>query len=145
MYIDKIEDIPAEALAVLKKKFSNSDIDFESMEEICELIREASYDYKESTDSCYITCTYFLKIEDWKFEIDGNSYRKDQSVCDEELDDGFTLTSIEQEKKNKLSKQKADRAKSDESWRALLSSIKDNATPEEIFNTLKEYKFPKIW
>ncbi len=143
MYIEKIEDMPAEALAVIKKKYPEDE--FETVEDICYLIREANNGYDETTDSCYITCTYHMTIDDWRFEVDGNSYRKDQSVCDEELEDGFTLISIEQQKKDYQSKQKADKAKSDESWRALLDSISNEMSPENVFNMLKDYKFPNKW
>jgi hypothetical protein len=144
MYIEHIEDLPAEALAVLKANFSE-ETDFESVDGICELIRECNDDYDETTDSCYITCTYHMTIGGWRFEVDGNSYRKDQSVCDEELDDGFAVISLEQQKKDKISKKKAERAKSDEKWRTLVSSVEGTMEPEDVFNMLKDYKFPKKW
>lgn len=145
MYIEKIEDLPAEALAVLKKNFSEEHTDFESVESICELIREAYQDYTESADSCYITCTYYRIIDGWRFEVDGNSYRKDQCICDEELEDGFTVISLEEENKKEILKKNAERAKSDENWRTLVSSIENLSKPEDVFNMLRDYKFPKKW
>lgn len=144
IYIERLEDVPAEALEALKKEWEMNE-DFEDFDELLEGIREGYEDYEESADSCYITKTYYLTVGDWKFEIEGSSYRKDQCICDEQLDDGFTLTSLKKLKEENKSKNKSERAKSDKQWRNLLSKFPGTMEPEDAFNLLREYKFPNKW
>jgi hypothetical protein len=142
MYIELIEDMPKEALAAIQEEW---DAPAETVEDIIEGIRDA-WNYEETTDSCYITRSYSVTIGDeWRLEVDGNSYRKDMSVCEEEMDDGFTLTDLAKERKSKERAKNAKRAKSDENWRKLFSSIDGSVTPEKAFEMMKDYKFPTKW
>jgi hypothetical protein len=150
MYIKKIEDIPNEALEILKKNFgdkTNYDgeyTDFEDMNSICELVREAYDDSSESVSSDYITKTYVLEVDGWRFEVDGNSYRKDQCICDEKLDNGILVINIAEEKNKKLLEKNSKKSESDKKWLNLLESLK-SSNIETVYNILKNYKFPKEW
>jgi len=151
MYIDKIEDIPSDVMVVLKKVFAEYFQEEEgegeemTIEEVVECLRESYDDYDETTGSCYITCTYHTTIDGFRFEVDGSSYRKDQSVCDEEMGDGFSVVSLDEEKKKKEKAKNAKRAKSDENWREFFVKIDGYITPEKAFELLKDYKFPTKW
>jgi hypothetical protein len=147
MYIENFEDIPKDAMAVINKEWGEycEGGEVTTMEEVLESIREGYEDYEESTSSDYITCTYYTERDGWRFEVDGNSYRKDQCVCDQEMDDGFTLINLNAQKKAKEKAKNAKRAKSDEDWRTLFSSVEESITPEAAFELLKDYKFPTKW
>ena len=141
MYIELIEEVPAAALKAIREEW---DQEVETVEDIISGIQEG-WDYEETTSSDYITRTFSTTIGNWQLEVDGNSYRKDQSVCDEEMDEGFTLTNLEDERKATKKAKNAKRATSDENWRALFSSIDESVTPEKAFDMLKDYKFPTKW
>lgn len=72
--------------------------DFELM--TGEIIRECS-SYEKDIDSCNINWTYTWKIGT-QFEIvfEGSQYLKDQCICDEEYEDGFTIIDVEKEIEN---------------------------------------------
>ena len=110
--------------------------------EISELVADLREwgDGTEEVDSCYITETYQMITNDGKFcfEVVGRSYRKDHSVCDEEMDDEVTVTDLETLKAEKDVK-KAEAANADkEKWDKWFVG-KDFYTVQK---SLRETKFP---
>jgi len=102
-------------------------------------VRESAYDHEDDVDSCYITCNYNLKIDNFKFEVVGQSYRKDMSVCEEKMGDEITVTDLTAKKLIKQVTDAAQKIKNLEDWRAFI----DNAKPGEIYELLQHIKFPK--
>lgn len=47
--------------------------------------------YEESVDSSYVYCDYECEILGNTYFVLGSSYRKDQSICDEQLDDEIRI------------------------------------------------------
>jgi len=94
----------------------------------------------ESVDSCYITETYEMITDDGKFcfEVVGTRYRKDQSICDEEMEDHVTITDLEilkaEKAEAKAKTQNADREKWDKWFR--------HKDIHDIKAYLRETKFP---
>jgi hypothetical protein len=117
------------------------DVDINDFDEIKELIQEAGNN-KETTDSCYIYDEWIIKLELFSFSITGSSYRKDQSICDIELDEPIYVENLEELKLSKeekrIKKQKNQREKSNSQWENVVT----NKTRDEIIIELKNYKFP---
>ena len=48
-------------------------------------------DYSEEVDSSYVYCDYTSEILGNIYHVRGSSYRKDQSICDEELGEEISI------------------------------------------------------
>lgn len=105
---------------------------------------ELSYN-DEDYDSDYITNVYSLELNDFLFEVFGQSYIKDRTICDEELVYELFITNLKEKKEyekvqkqikklNKEKKQKEDSIKWDNFF--------ENKTKDELLTELKQYKFP---
>jgi hypothetical protein len=55
-----------------------------------ECIKDAG-DYSEKVDSSYVHCDYTSEILGNTYHVRGSSYRKDQSICDEELGEEISI------------------------------------------------------
>jgi hypothetical protein len=97
-------------------------------------------DGTEEVDSCYITETYQLITEDGKFcfEVVGRSYRKDQSVCDEEMDDTVTVTDLEMFEAEKKAKKEEAKNKDKSNWETWFKG----KSVEQLQEVLLTFKFP---
>jgi hypothetical protein len=107
------------------------------METLIAYIKDSGYS-EETTDSNYIYNEYIITTPEFKFAVTGSSYRKDQSVCDEEMDGKVYITDLVAQKAAKA-EEKAKKAVLDElKWKELF----DAHTKEELFDLLKASKFP---
>ena len=92
--ISKFEDIPTEVMNLIISELQNNDMtikDFNEFEDLIEYISEVAYP-EESIDSCYITKTYEISLNDeFSLEVEGSSYRKDGGVCEQEMNDYITV------------------------------------------------------
>lgn len=97
-------------------------------------------DGTEEVDSCYITETYQMITDDKKFcfEVVGRSYRKDQSVCDEEMDDEVTVTDLEMLKVEKAAKKETEKNKDLSNWEKWF----EGKSVEQLQEVLLTFKFP---
>lgn len=150
--IEAIEDLVnrPDLLKPLMETLEISQEDFDEMdtlEQIIDLICEYG-DYDEEVDSCYITRDYTCESEDGKFEYEcsGSSYRKDQCVCDEQMDyECFLIIDNEAKKMAKKAKKapKKEKAKSesDKKWDEFFSNFL-NCGKDDMVSELKKYKFP---
>ena len=120
---------------------------YEPMSEIGDIIGliQDWGDYDESISSLYVNRTYSLHTDDGKFSIEayGSSYRKDQSVCDEKMEDEIVVIDNiareiqeEHEKLIKAEKKKADNTKK---WKDFVSNKTD---VEIIYDLMNNYTFP---
>jgi len=93
MYISDMNDIPANVMALIEKEFSKwKEPAPTTIKEMVDFICEAG-DFEEETDYCYIHRNYSCDIGDYIFQATGSSYRKDQCVCEEEMDyESITIT-----------------------------------------------------
>lgn len=97
-------------------------------------------DGTEEVDSCYITETYQMITDDGKFcfEVVGRSYRKDHSVCDEQMDDHVTVTDLEMVKAEKAAKKAEASQKDNVKWNEFF----EGKTLEQLKEALLVFKFP---
>jgi hypothetical protein len=112
----------------------------EDMDDLVSMIRECNHNSEEEVSSDYITKTYTMGSEDdnFEFQVVGNSYRKDQSVCDEELENELTVIDLVMKESEDAAK-KAAKANADrEKWEIFFKG-KDL---EELKAELITYKFP---
>jgi hypothetical protein len=65
-----------------------------TFEELQSSVRENDYDSVETTDGDYLHKTYTMNIGKYILELNGSRYMKDQSICDEELDDTITVKQL---------------------------------------------------
>lgn len=102
-------------------------------------------DYEESISSLYVDRTYSMETDDGKFSLEayGSSYRKDQSICDEKMEDEIVVIDnialeiqAEHEKLIKAEKKKAENTKK---WKDFVSNKTD---VEIIYDLMNNYTFP---
>lgn len=141
MYITKIKDIPKELLSL----FNNDNYGItktSTLEDIIDVIRDYYTDMNETVDDFYITKTYIMSINDWELTACSSLYLKDQSICDEEMEEGIEIISISEREKQKEQIKNKEKNTSDKEWKELLTSVID----EKIIKLLSdEYKFPTKW
>ncbi len=109
-------------------------------------------DYDETISSLYVDRTYSIETDDGKFSLEayGSSYRKDQSICDEKMEDEIAVIDNiareiqeEQEKAIKAEKKKAEHANK---WKSFIEEKQNsevfslNGILDELMNN---YEFPK--
>ena len=121
------------------KDYEWTDKPITEMSELIEALRESG-DGTEEVDSCYITETYQTITSDNKFcfEVIGQSYRKDQSLCEEEMLDDVYVTDLVMMKAEKTAKKEEAKNKDKVKWD---NWFKDK-TIKEIVSQLRETKFP---
>jgi hypothetical protein len=122
-----------------------TDRPMDSMEDLIGVLRDIG-DGEEQIDSCYITVNYESSTDDGKygFIVTGSSYRKDQSICDEEMGDDITIIDLERERiaeeEKKKAKKAQDLSKSVETWNNFF----DGKSLEDLKTELLKYKFPTL-
>jgi len=97
-------------------------------------------DGEETTDSCWIYETYSMYTDDDKFifEVIGKSYRKDHSVCEQEMEGTLTVIDIEMRVAEKRAK-KAELAQKDTiKWNEFF----EGKTLDQLKEALLVFKFP---
>ena len=107
-------------------------------------------DYEKEIDSCYITKTYQLDTDDGKFtlEVIGSFYLKDQSICDEQIEDEITVIDNEilkaQAEIEKAAKSEKKKVENSKKWQDFINeSQKIYVDADEILNELmNNYSFP---
>lgn len=111
------------------------------IEELVELLRESG-NSEESVDSCYIHNTYTTKTSDGKFMfvVTGSSYRKDQCVCDQEMDQDVTVTDLVLLQVEKEVKEAEASDRESKTWVSFF----EGKTFEDLKSELLKYKFPKL-
>ena len=109
------------------------------LSECIQTIRDCEDSSDETVDSDYIHNTYSLTTKNIKFEVVGSSYRKDHSVCDEEMQDYIVVIDLEAEKKEKAEKKAKEKAGAEAKWKDLF----DSKSKEELFEIIKNLPFPK--
>lgn len=144
---DYLQHIPKDALDELIAENNNQP--FKDLDEVIEFIREG-YDREKEIDSCYITYTYQLTTDNFKFEAIGQCYLKDSCICDEQMVDEVLITSFKEERALQLAEQRQKqldkifaKEQSDAKWVELFNQIKNsNGTMDDLLVELKKYKFP---
>jgi len=136
-----LENRPEVWKILMEYLYASTDEEEEYLDEITslvEVIREAHVNSKETVDSCYITETYITEeIDGFVFEVVGSSYRKDQSVCDEELEESFTVIDVKAEKKAKKEKKANQEIENISNWKKFI----EDSSIEELLQKLKKVKF----
>lgn len=122
-----------------KRESFYTDQPISKMSELIGDLREWS-DSTEEVDSCYITETYEMMTADGKFcfEVIGTKYRKDQSICDEEMQDHVTVTDLEMLKAEKAEAKAKTQSADREKWDKWFMG-------KDIYDIkvyLRETKFP---
>ena len=137
-----VDQLPKEALDILIKwnqEYEPEKTEFETIDDIIEIIKEAG-NHEDEKDYCYINNTYSLVIQNWRFECYSQNYLKDHCICDEEMLDEITLFDLEAEKEIKAIDKENKKIQNISSWTELFK----DKTKEELFNILKNSKFPKL-
>ncbi len=102
-------------------------------------------DYDETISSLYVDRTYSMETEDGKFSLEayGSSYRKDQSICDEKMEDEIVvidnIAREIQEEHEKLIKAEKKKAENTKKWKDFVS---DKTDVEIIYDLMNNYTFP---
>ncbi len=141
--IQEFKDQAPEAWKALQDFFEGDDqVDWKTIQGLADYIRCCDQEMNdEEVDSCYITQEYGITTDDetFRFSVTGSSYRKDQSVCDEEIDPSITVTDLtELEKEKTLKKDK----KAQENIQQWADFFKDKSF-EEVKEELSKKQFPK--
>lgn len=110
----------------------------EEIEDLIEMIREGGNN-TESTDRNYIYNDYEIQVEGFNFSVSGSSYRKDQSICDEEMDDTVTVVDVNMFKEEKRKNEEQHKNENIQSWNAWF----ENKSIEQMKEYLLTTKFPK--
>lgn len=137
----KLEELKASPYYEVLTKYFEEDENY-SMDDflsIIEAIRDCYDNSEESVDSDYIHNDYELTIENIKFCVTGSSYRKDHSVCDEQMGESISVTDLELEKKEKAEKKAKEKGASESKWKELF----DSKSKEELFEIIKNLPYPK--
>lgn len=132
------------AWEALRKYFEEDEsISWDNIQGLAQDIRSADDEFNDETvDSCYISQEYAFTTDDGKFRfsVTGSSYRKDQSVCEEEIDPTITVTDLEMQKEEKQQKKKEKVVESENQWKEFF---KGKALEEILKDLQTNYKFPK--
>ena len=122
------------------KTSKSTTIPITELSQLVDDICESNDDREESVDSNYITHTYSMTTDDDKFtfEVVGNSYRKDQSVCDEVMEDSLVVIDIDMQILEKAEKAALKVLADVEKWKLFFGE----KTLSEIKSELLGYKFP---
>ena len=110
----------------------------EDMTDMTEFLREISDGGKESVSSDYITTTYTVSGKGFDIKVVGEAYRKDHSICDEELREEITVVDLKMQKEEKMLKKKQDETSVSLRWDEFF----DGKTLAQLKTELKKYKFP---
>ena len=66
----------------------------ESLADVAVLIRDLSIDVKTKKDDGYLVTTYKYTCGEFQFKSKGRAYIKDQSICDEEMDESLEIKKL---------------------------------------------------
>lgn len=72
----------------------DDDIPIESLADVAILIRDLSIDIKTKKDGDYLVTTYKYTCGGFQFKTKGRAYIKDQSICDEEMDESIEIEKL---------------------------------------------------
>ena len=150
LYVDTIEQFQKEApeayallaAAMGANKYYKDDAD--DLEMVVEFVKDYCNRSEETIDSCDITNTYYKIIEGYRFEVFGTSYRKDQSVCDQEMDQSIEIHDIEAEKAVIVEADNSNRLYNRNHWSDFLTM--DLLLPENrelLLNKLEKVEYVK--
>lgn len=70
------------------------DIPIESLADVGLLIRDLSIDMKTKKEDSYLVTTYKYTCGGFQFKSKGRAYIKDQSICDEEMDESLEVEKL---------------------------------------------------
>lgn len=70
------------------------DVPIESLADVAILIRDLSIDMKTKKDDGYLVTTYKYTCGGFQFKSKGRAYIKDQSICDEEMDEALEIEKL---------------------------------------------------
>jgi len=70
------------------------DIPIESLADVAVLIRDLSIDVKTKKDGLFLVSTYKYTCGGFQFKSKGRAYIKDQSICDEEMDESLEIEKL---------------------------------------------------
>lgn len=70
------------------------DIPIESLADVAILIRDLSIDVKTKKDGDFLVTTYKYTCGGFVFKSKGSAYIKDQSICDEEMEESLTVDKL---------------------------------------------------
>jgi hypothetical protein len=148
--VSKIEDIPQDAFDALMKDAEKYECTFEDIDDLQEYIKEGG-DYNEEIDSSHVNNNYFMEVNGFLFECYGSQYRKDQLICDEDMDGSVYITDVvkQKEAEKKAKADKANKAKTEafKKWDNFFDEINsdlglDTETTEKLKSIMSGYKFP---
>lgn len=133
------QEVKNDVEAFALKHYNMEEDELESLrEDFVDFVREGS-DYIKDIDSCYITYTYNLTTDNYKFEVVGQCYLKDQCICDEQMNHVIYVYDLKEER---LEKSKLFLSKTQKNFDDWNNFLKDK-TLEEVANELMKYEFPK--
>jgi len=72
----------------------DDDTPIESLADVAILIRDLSIDMKTKKDDYYLVTTYKYTCGGFRFKVKGRAYIKDQSICDEEMDESLEIEKL---------------------------------------------------
>ena len=72
----------------------DDDIPIESLADVGVLIRDLSIDMKTKKDGGYLVTTYKYTCGGFQFKSKGRAYIKDQSICDEEMEESLEIEKL---------------------------------------------------
>lgn len=135
LFISVFKDVTSGAFEIIDGEIKDEDYPINSMVDLVELLRDYSNDYEEDTDSCYITTYYRSTTKDKKYtlELVGSSYRKDQCICDEEMEPSLTITDNEAHRENTILTEESK-------WSKMFKAC---TSLESLQYELVKYKFPE--
>jgi hypothetical protein len=70
------------------------DIPIESLADVGVLIRDLSIDVKTKKDGDFLVTTYKYTCGGFQFKSKGRAYIKDQSICDEEMEEALIVEKL---------------------------------------------------
>jgi hypothetical protein len=135
--ITTLDQLPEDLLILLKKDFDDDELSLQSIDDVIEYIRDYG-DSRESVDYSYINYEYSRDIGKWRLYAYGSCYRKDQSICDEEMSETIEIEDLELTKIEKAQKKQQKLNDHQERWEALFN----HHTPTEVLQFIKDQKIP---
>ena len=70
------------------------DIPIESLADVALLIRDLTIDIKTKKEDNHLVTTYKYTCGGFRFKSKGRAYIKDQSICDEEMDESLEVENL---------------------------------------------------
>ena len=149
--ISNLSELPEEVMQEIRDLWEESpDFKFEDIEGLQEGIREGGNSAK-TVDYSYIYRTYTLTTANFQLIAVGASYLKDQSVCDEQWEEGVEIIDLREEIKRREEKAHFAIVESDKQWEKFVDNIDfieagteiEDVNKKKLLEALQQFQFPK--